>query len=378
MQSIKQRIRKRSFIITRLQELEILPTDLSLMNDKQKQIHKEIWDMDFSYWEIIKEKNGWNNTTPKTEEERFLLRKRKRIREYLRQYNYLPPFGEPLNEDHQKIIDDIENNNFTFFDEVKEKIRLSRCKSKIVTTPKTKIVTPPKTEEERYLQRKREKARQYLRQYNYLPPYGTSLNEEQEKIIDDIENNNFTFFESIKDEKHQKTNQSRNYENHPDYKPSGEPKYVFQKLRMCQILPAVGVEPTPEQENIIRDVYDNWLGKKTHYFLKKYLHLSTPEGRMLFRAFRKHRKEGYNFNLTIEDIIIPTNCPILNIPLTTKPEDHNLPNYYSIDRIDSAKGYVKGNVQIISIRANKMKSNATQTELLQFATKTLELFKNEH
>ena len=299
MQSIKQRIRKRSFIITRLQELEILPTDLSLMNDKQKQIHKEIWDMDFSYWEIIKEKNGWNNTTPKTEEERFLLRKRKRIREYLRQYNYLPPFGEPLNEDHQKIIDDIENNNFTFF-------------------------------------------------------------------------------ESIKDEKHQKTNQSRNYENHPDYKPSGEPKYVFQKLRMCQILPAVGVEPTPEQENIIRDVYDNWLGKKTHYFLKKYLHLSTPEGRMLFRAFRKHRKEGYNFNLTIEDIIIPTNCPILNIPLTTKPEDHNLPNYYSIDRIDSAKGYVKGNVQIISIRANKMKSNATQTELLQFATKTLELFKNEH
>jgi hypothetical protein len=36
---------------------------------------------------------------------------------------------------------------------------------------------------------------------------------------------------------------------------------------------------------------------------------------------------------------------------------------YSLDRIDSDKGYVKGNVQVISYRANMLKSNASIEEL---------------
>jgi hypothetical protein len=35
----------------------------------------------------------------------------------------------------------------------------------------------------------------------------------------------------------------------------------------------------------------------------------------------------------------------------------------SLDRIDSSKGYVKGNVRVISHRANLLKNNATVEEL---------------
>jgi hypothetical protein len=72
--------------------------------------------------------------------------------------------------------------------------------------------------------------------------------------------------------------------------------------------------------------------------------------------------KNIEFNLDLEDIVIPDKCPVLNVPFDTS-------NDYcpSIDRVDSTKGYVKGNIQVISNKANRMKSNATTEELHMFA-----------
>ena len=46
----------------------------------------------------------------------------------------------------------------------------------------------------------------------------------------------------------------------------------------------------------------------------------------------------------------------------------------SLDRIDPLKGYVKGNIQVISTKANTMKNNATQDELVRFAEAVLKMY----
>ena len=38
-------------------------------------------------------------------------------------------------------------------------------------------------------------------------------------------------------------------------------------------------------------------------------------------------------------------------------------NFPSLDRIDNSKGYVPGNIAVISMRANMIKNNATLAEL---------------
>jgi len=67
-------------------------------------------------------------------------------------------------------------------------------------------------------------------------------------------------------------------------------------------------------------------------------------------------------------------CPILGIPLIPGIGAQS-PNSPSLDRIIPSLGYVKGNIAVISYRANAMKNDATIDELESFSNNILSYIK---
>jgi hypothetical protein len=93
----------------------------------------------------------------------------------------------------------------------------------------------------------------------------------------------------------------------------------------------------------------------------------NPEKAMLQRVRARARRKQYEFNLEISDILIPSICPILGISIDKIVTGTPRNDSPSLDRIDNTKGYIKGNVMVISHKANVMKLNATPEELIRFA-----------
>jgi hypothetical protein len=81
-----------------------------------------------------------------------------------------------------------------------------------------------------------------------------------------------------------------------------------------------------------------------------------------YRAIRKHLE----FSIKLSDIVIPNICPVLGIPII-RDSCGISDNSPSLDRIDNTKGYVKDNIQVISNRANMIKSIGTAEEHLKIA-----------
>ena len=169
--------------------------------------------------------------------------------------------------------------------------------------------------EKRALGRKREKIRRTLRERGILPEYeSTNITEEQRLILDQIENNDFSYWDSIK-----------------------RPTKNIQKTKNK-------FSPPPTKEEII-----------------------------FYRAKMSARKRKLDFDLELSDIIVPQFCCYLGIELLYEPEQWREQHYFTVDRIDSTKGYVKGNIQVICRLANTMKNNATHEQLISFAQNILKV-----
>lgn len=91
---------------------------------------------------------------------------------------------------------------------------------------------------------------------------------------------------------------------------------------------------------------------------------NNPEYYLWKAAKRRARTKDLDFDIEVSDIIIPQLCPLLNIPIISQVgKGCRSPHSPSLDRIKNHLGYVKGNILVVSWRANFLKSDATIEEL---------------
>jgi len=119
----------------------------------------------------------------------------------------------------------------------------------------------------------------------------------------------------------------------------------------------------------VKDNPSSWV-KPTEETAPSYqtdINIKSRRRKMLYSAMQRARNEQIPFNLTIEDIVIPSHCPILGIPLFYSDGKHFNNNSPSLDKHIPSLGYVKGNVSVISMKANNLKRDGTKDEIVAVA-----------
>lgn len=97
------------------------------------------------------------------------------------------------------------------------------------------------------------------------------------------------------------------------------------------------------------------------YHRNKHKYSLTREYSLWKGSRARASKKGISHDIEPTDIFIPEFCPVLGINLRkdNKTQQDDSP---SLDRIDPSLGYVKGNICVISWRANNIKSFGTSEE----------------
>lgn len=123
---------------------------------------------------------------------------------------------------------------------------------------------------------------------------------------------------------------------------------------------------------VMRDGYANWCksclkrhSQKPEIAKKRRERRYENMERSIFLETKSRAKvRGIEFNLEISDIKIPKVCPVLGTEFASGlgGRKNNSP---SIDKIIPSKGYVKGNIQIISWMANCIKRDCTDPEVFE-------------
>lgn len=86
---------------------------------------------------------------------------------------------------------------------------------------------------------------------------------------------------------------------------------------------------------------------------------------MLTRAKRRAKSGNYPFTITLGDIkaVWPTDdrCPVFGVEFDLSGNE--LQRTASLDKINPKLGYIKGNIVVVSFRANSIKQDSTLDEL---------------
>ena len=105
--------------------------------------------------------------------------------------------------------------------------------------------------------------------------------------------------------------------------------------------------------------------------MEQYIRLKLTQTYNVIR--HKCEKTDLNFDFILDDLApFPLKCPVLGIEIDYFKKGHGGSNFSpSIDRMTPEEGYVKGNVRIISQKANRLKQDSSveeQVRLLAYST----------
>ena len=99
----------------------------------------------------------------------------------------------------------------------------------------------------------------------------------------------------------------------------------------------------------------------------------NPIPQIFFNLIKRAKMKGLPFDLTIHDIKKKLNlagykCPVLGVDFRiSEVGSKNNDLAPSIDRINPKKGYVRDNIIVVSMKANRIKSDATFDEIRKVA-----------
>ena len=142
--------------------------------------------------------------------------------------------------------------------------------------------------------------------------------------------------------------------------------HKISKQRVKQIcdkhkIDVFGIKQDKRQEILEEMMTAKW-GKEWHNpsARRSYLYQAM---RAKFRAKKANSvRIGIEFTIDFGDLTFPTHCQVLGLELDYFTEQGWTDHSPSFDRVDPTKGYIKGNVAIISMRANRIKNNGTAEE----------------
>lgn len=103
--------------------------------------------------------------------------------------------------------------------------------------------------------------------------------------------------------------------------------------------------------------YENYKEKKASYYI------ANKKTAIIALAKLRAYKKGLDFNINADDLDWPIKCPVLGIDINYAVRGKTTHNSPTLDRFDNLLGYVIGNVDVISFRANRLKSDATNEEI---------------
>ena len=90
------------------------------------------------------------------------------------------------------------------------------------------------------------------------------------------------------------------------------------------------------------------------------------ERRLYLAAKHRAKRKGVPFNIELSDIVIPDICPVLGLQIDRLAFDRQVSP--SLDRVIPELGYTKGNIQVISMRANRLKSDTNLEDAIKLVS----------